>query len=66
MKSKEYRILTGQHQYEESFSATKIQELSSISYYHQKQHLPKSVACNTMTYNFSLKEEKNSSEDQKC
>ena len=66
MKSKEYRILTGQHQYEESFSATEIQDVFSVSCYHQKQHLLKLVACNTMTYNFSAIEAKNSSEDQKC
>ena len=56
MKSKEYRILTGQHQYEESFSATKIQELSSVSFCHQKQYLLKSEAYNTTSCNFSAKE----------
>ena len=66
MRSKEYQILTGQHRDEELFSETKIQELLSVSCCHQKQHLLNSVACNTMTYNFSTKEAKNSSEDQKC
>ena len=66
MKSKEYQILTGRHRDEEFFSATKIQELPSISCCHQKQHLLKSEAYNTKTYNFSAKEAKNSSEDQKC
>jgi len=65
MKSKEYRILTSQHQYEESFSATEIQELFSVSCCHQKQHLLKSEAYNTKTYNSSAKEAKNLSEDQK-
>ena len=65
MKSKEYQILTGQHRDKEFFSATKIQELPFISCCHQKYHLLKSVACNTMTYNFSAKEAKNSSEDKK-
>jgi len=65
MKSKEYRILTGQHRDEEFFSATKIQELPSISYCHRKQHLLKLEAYNTMTYNFSAKEAKISSGDQK-
>jgi hypothetical protein len=65
MKSNEYQILTGQHRDEESFSATKLPELPSASCYHQKQHLLKSEACNTMTYIFSAKEAKNSSEEQK-
>ena len=56
MKSKEYRILTDQHQYEESFSATKIQELSFVSRCHQKQYLLKSEVYNTTSCNFSAKE----------
>ena len=56
MKSKEYHILTSLHRDEESFSATKLLELPSASCYHQKQHLLKSEAYNTMSYNFSTKE----------
>ena len=66
MKSKEYKILTGRHRDEELFSATKIQELPSVSCYHQSQHLQTSEAYNTRTYNFSAKEATNLSEDQKC
>jgi len=66
MKSKEYQILTSRHQNEELFSTTKIRELPSVSYCHQSQHLQTSEAYNTRTYNFSTKEAKNSSEDQKC
>jgi len=58
MKSKEYRIFTGQHQYEESFSAIEIQELFSISSCHQQQHLLKSEAYNTKTYNSSAKKQR--------
>ena len=66
MKSKEYHILTSRHQNEELFSTTKIQELPSISYCHQSQHLQTSEAYNTSTYNFSTKEATNLSEDKKC
>ena len=55
---KEYQILTGQHRDEDFFSATKLQEFPSASYFHQKQHIPKSEAYNTMTYNFSAKKQK--------
>ena len=50
------QILTGHCQDGVFFSAKKIQELLSASYYHLKeQHLPKTVACNTMSYNSSAK-----------
>jgi len=58
MKSKEYQILTGQHRDEEFFFAIKIRELPSISCYHQSQHLQKSEAYNTWTYNFSAERSK--------
>ena len=53
---KEYQTLTGQHQDEVSSSVAMIQEWPSVSCYHQKQHLPKLEAYNTMSYNFSTKE----------
>jgi len=49
----------------EFFSATKIRELLFVSCCHESQHLQKSGAYNTKTYNFSTEEAKNLSEIQK-
>ena len=53
IKSIEYYILTGWQQDEELFSATNIRESPFTSCCHQNQHLQKSEAYNTSTYNFS-------------
>ena len=54
----EFYKLTGRHQDEEFFSATKIWESHSVFCYHQSQHLQRLEAYNTRTYNFSAKRSK--------